>query len=301
MKVGAVRTFLDLPSVTGLIGDATTITRLEGGSTKGVYRVTRAGGETVLVYRWHPDENFWPARTAIDAGPFGGMPSQKDFLSRHEMLRALGVRVPDVLGLQGDLALIEDVRGGKLEDHLDGDAAEGLLARLRTTLLTMHSHRGVPDGRPEDHALERGRRSLAEAARRVPELAARRAAYEDVLTSRHAAVEPRDEAGLIHGELGPDHVMVDDDGRPVLIDIEGTMFFDVEWEHAFLELRFGDLHEHLRTLEPDPARMRLYRLVMCLSLVAGPLLLVDGDFPRPEGMRQIAAWNLERVLLDVPG
>ncbi|MEU0751347.1 hypothetical protein ABZ476_33950, partial [Streptomyces albogriseolus] len=39
---------------------------------------------------------------------------------------------------------------------------------------------------------------------------------------------PRTEHGLIHGELGPDHVLVDASGHPVLIDIEGAMFFDVE-------------------------------------------------------------------------
>ena len=32
-----------------------------------------------------------------------------------------------------------------------------------------------------------------------------------------------------------------------------------------------------------------------------PLVLLDGDFPRPEGMRQIAEWNVERVLSDVAG
>ena len=47
--------------------------------------------------------------------------------------------------------------------------------------------------------------------------------------------------------------------------------------------------------------MRLYRLVQHLSLVAGPLLLIEGDFPRPEGMREIAAGNVERVLSAVPG
>lgn len=29
--------------------------------------------------------------------------------------------------------------------------------------------------------------------------------------------------GLIHGELGPDHVLVASDGTPVLIDIEGEL------------------------------------------------------------------------------
>ena len=32
---------------------------------------------------------------------------------------------------------------------------------------------------------------------------------------------------LIHGELGPDHVLIDERGHPVIIDIEGVMFFDL--------------------------------------------------------------------------
>jgi hypothetical protein len=51
---------------------------------------------------------------------------------------------------------------------------------------------------------------------------------EQLVRSLSAAVEPRAEYGLIHGELGPDHVLVARAGRPVLIDLEGLMFFDVE-------------------------------------------------------------------------
>jgi hypothetical protein len=98
---------------------------------------------------------------------------------------------------------------------------------------------------------------------------------------------------LIHGELGPDHVLVAG-GRPVLIDIEGVMFFDVEWEHAFLELRFGPHYRPAQGL--DPARTTLYRLAQHLSLVEGPLRLLDGDFPHREAMRAIAEHNVERAL-----
>lgn len=76
------------------------------------------------------------------------------------------------------------------------------------------------------------------------------------------------------------------------------MFFDVEWEHAFLELRFG---EHYRWLRPGPGgldepRLRLYRLAMYLSLVAGPLRLLDGDFPDRVPMLAIAEANVGRTL-----
>jgi hypothetical protein len=40
-----------------------------------------------------------------------------------------------------------------------------------------------------------------------------------------ALVPPRAEYRLIHGELGPDHVLVGRSAEPVLIDIEGLMFW----------------------------------------------------------------------------
>lgn len=297
-----MRSFLTIDEVRPLVRTCTDspiadLRRLDGGSVKGVYRITLDDGSTVLVYRWHADENFWPAQTVIDIGPFVGDPGRGAFLDRHSLLSSLAVRVPDLLGLGGaDLALIEDVRNGTLEQSPEPRT----FALLQEMLLRMHSHRLPLDFRCEDVILERGRRALVEAAARIPRIAAVQEPLGYELSRRFAAIQPRSEHGVIHAELGPDHVLVDDDGVPVLIDIEGAMVFDVEWEHAFLELRYESRYPLLRTVPLDEARMELYRLVMWLTLVAGPLLLVDGDFPRPEGMRQIAAWNVERVLSVLP-
>lgn len=70
----------------------------------------------------------------------------------------------------------------------------------------------------------------------------------------------------------------------------------MEWEHVFLRIRFGPRYDALRVPGLDEARLRLYRLAMHLSLVAGPLRLLDGDFPRPGPMRAIAESNLLCVL-----
>ncbi|MFC7831080.1 hypothetical protein [Streptomyces sp. NPDC057375] len=110
-------------------------------------------------------------------------------------------------------------------------------------------------------------------------------------------VAPRTQHGLIHGELGPDRVLVDDSGHPVLIDIEGLMFFDVEWEHVVLQLRFGDQHSALSRPGLDPARLDLYMLAMRLSLVAGPLRLLDGNFPYRTVMQEIAEHNAKEALV----
>jgi hypothetical protein len=52
----------------------------------------------------------------------------------------------------------------------------------------------------------------------------------------------------------------------------------------------------LRESDLDEDRLRLYRLATHLSLVAGPLRLLDGDFPHPEPMRAIAEHNLRQTL-----
>ena len=245
-----------------------------------------------MVYRWHPDENFWPERVAIDVAPFDGIGGQDVFLRKHELLTSLGVRVPRILAQDDSLALVEDLTGGKLESCLNATS----VGALRDMLLRMHTHQVPAEIDAPAAAFERGRRALAESVARVPRLAAVEDRLAYALSSGFSVIEPRSTHAIIHGELGPDHVMLTASGEPALIDIEGTMAFDVEWEHAFLELRFGSWYPHLHTVELDSSRMELYRLVMYLSLVAGPLQLLDGDFPRPEGMRQIAEWNVERTL-----
>jgi hypothetical protein len=43
----------------------------------------------------------------------------------------------------------------------------------------------------------------------------------------------------------------------------------------------------------------VYRLAMHLSLVAGPLRLLDGDFPDREPMLEIVAYNTRQACLDI--
>jgi hypothetical protein len=281
------------------------LTRLAGGSSKGVYRLTLDDGSTVLLYRWTADEDFWPAQTGLDVGPFAAGPGRDGFTRAHAVLSGLDVRVPEIVAMGADRALVEDIRGGSLEELLESDPAAGgeALGRLGEMLRTMHSHIspsfGFTDGTPASFALRRGLNSLSAAAAREPRIATARNRLADELNARYAAVRPRPGYGFIHGEIGGDHVLIGPAGEPVLIDIESSMFFDVEWEHAFLELRFGPHYPALRTVPLDPARLAHYRLVHYLSLVAGPLQIIEGDFPNVAGMRSIAEANTRRALGEV--
>ena len=141
------------------------LNRLAGGTTKGVYRLTLDDGTTVLLYRWAAEENFWPARTGLDVGPFQAHAGRDGFARCHAILRDLGVRVPEMVFLGPDRALVEDIRGGTLEELLERDPVAGREAtnRLGGMLRTMHRHRsatfGFP-GTPAGFARQRGLNSL---------------------------------------------------------------------------------------------------------------------------------------------
>ncbi|MET9870284.1 phosphotransferase [Streptomyces sp. NPDC006386] len=297
----------------------TGVERLRGGTKKGVYRLFLDDGSTAVAYVWSADEDYWDQPDPDPRDPFSHGMGLDLFQAAHDRLAAAGVRTPRLLyadathtHLPADAAVVEDLTGGSLEDALARDPREAprLMDRMAELLATLHSHTGPRFGKVavvdqggashgvscEQRITDGALRSLAEAARREPRAAAVRRELEETVHALAAEVRPRDRHTLIHGELGPDHVLLTSDGEPALIDIEGLMYFDVEQEHVFLRLRFGPHYDALRAPGLDEARMRLYRLSMHLGLVSGPLTLIEGDFPHPERMREIAEHNLQQAI-----
>ncbi|MFF5019310.1 phosphotransferase family protein [Streptomyces sp. NPDC001165] len=297
------------------------VERVAGGSKKGVYRLLLDDATTAIAYLWHDDENYWPAAEGDDdlTDPFSPGLGLDLFEAAHARLDALGVRVPairlvDREGTHGpaDLAIVEDIPGENLQQLLarDPSAAAPVMDRLGEALDAMRGHRAATYGKVavvdgggtsqgtscEGVVLDRALRDLAETASRDPRIAEARDRLEERLTDLAAAVRPRAQYAVVHGELGPDHVLVDATGNPVAIDIEGLMYFDVEWEHVFLRIRLHDAYRPLAVDGLDENRLALYTLAQRLSLTAGPLRLLDGDFPHRAAMGDIAEHNLKETL-----
>ncbi|MFF2962350.1 phosphotransferase family protein [Streptomyces sp. NPDC057963] len=297
------------------------VERVAGGSKKGVYRLVMDDATTAIAYLWDDTENYWPAAEGDDdlADPFSPGLRLDLFEAAHARLDALGVRVPairlvdrDGAHCPGDLAIVEDLPGENLEELLarDPHAAAPVMARLGEALAAMRGHRASAYGKVavvdgggtsrgtscEGVVLDRALRDLDEAAVRDPRIAKARDRLEGRLLGLAAAVRPRAEYAVVHGELGPDHVVVDAGGNPVVIDIEGLMYFDVEWEHVFLRIRLHDAYRPLGVDGLDEDRLALYMLAQRLSLTAGPLRLLDGDFPGRAFMAGVAEHNLKKAL-----
>jgi hypothetical protein len=275
----------------------------------------------VIAYLWDDAENYWPAAEGDDdlTDPFSPGLGLDLFRAAHARLNVLGVRVPAIRLVDRDgvhcpagLVIVEDLPGENLEMLLarDPDAAAPVMARLAESLEAMRGHRAPAYGKVavvdgggtargtscEGVVLDRALRDLAEAASRDPRIAGAGDRLEERLLGLAAAVRPRAEYTVVHGELGPDHVLVDADGNPVVTDIEGLMYFDVEWEHVFLRIRLHDAYRPLRVDGLDEDRLALYMLARRLSLTAGPLRLLDGDFPDRAFMAGIAEYNLQQAL-----
>jgi hypothetical protein len=81
-----------------------------------------------------------------------------------------------------------------------------------------------------------------------------------------------------------------------MIDFEGLAYFDVEWDHAWLRMRFGDMYPALRPVDLHPHRLELYRYPQTLSLIEGPLRIADTDFPNRQWILYLAESNTLKAL-----
>jgi hypothetical protein len=300
----------------------TALDRLTGGSKKGVYRLGLDDQTTMILYVWAAGENYWPPSPTVPDDPFADASGAELFAANHAALAAAGVRTPRLLMLDrdgryldADLALVEDAGALRLEALMERDpaAAAAPLSTLGDALRRMHTtfspHYGklvaIACGeasqtrRTEDIIVDRALGHLDAAAARDARLAGAHDRIVGHVRYLRSAVTAREAYGLVHGELGPDHVLVTTAGEAIVIDFEGLAYFDVEWDHAWLQMRFGAAYQALRPVDLDPHRVELYRYAQVLSLIEGPLRIADTDFPDRQWMLNLAEWNITKALAAV--
>ena len=296
--------------------------RLAGGSKKGAYRLTMDDGGTALIYAWNDSEDYWqgvlPEGTDDPACPFSPASGLALFEAAARRLASAGARCPEILFTDrsralypADVAVVEDVPGGSLEALLEKDPVGGApMSVLADWLAAMAAIRSPSFGKVafvdaggrspgtscERVMLDRALAQLQEIAGRDRRAAGAQGRLEEALYSLAESIEPRVASALVHGELGPDHVLLDRRGEPVLIDIEGAKYFHVETEHVWTRMRFGGHYPKLSRGGLDEDRLRLYQLCMHLSLVAGPLRIADTSHPEHEWFHSVAEHHLQRAL-----
>lgn len=186
-----------------------------------------------------------------------------------------------------------------------------MFQRIGDMLADMHANERLTHGKANQSGIntekchhlqiKNAKRDLDYAYQHIDSIRASHSNLLDTLYELESKIEPRSRYGFIHGELGPDHVLINDKLEPYLIDIEGAEFFDIEHEHSFLQFRFGDYYRYLKNDTLDPNRMLFYRFHHHISLTSGGLRLLHRGFPNQQFAKDLTDHHSRCALRFIEG
>ena len=272
--------------------EVVSVERLLGGAQKHVWMAVCADGFKFAAYQWDSSKTYFGEDFS---GPFCSSSAELFELNNRQMTES-GVLTPKLYNMDrsrtlGDyeLALVEYIDGADM-DHIMEKEPERLdraLGSLRESIERLHSMKSPRMGQlgrlmgPEADPVELELADMDCNARWLqendPEYAPLYAKALQRAESLAEGLARRGEYTFIHRELGPNHVIVDRDGRAYLIDIEGAGYADAEEENSFLKFRFNGLLTGLSDNE-DPARMSFYHTGHCFGNLRGAVELREKGY-----------------------
>ena len=205
------------------------------------------GSRCILYIFVAPETGLTEIRSPHDSVIFPR--GAREFVANTELLVAKGVNVPRIYLTDTsraehsfDFAFVEYIDGNTMadvHDSQDSRVSGSLLEQVHQKMLKMHAltrkHLGSVMAHSasqvscEDVVSDHSLQGLDLAAQYNSEIQRNQGRIREVLEGLRAKVELRSSHHFIHGELGPEHIMVDRTGKVYFIDIEGAAFFDLEY------------------------------------------------------------------------
>ncbi|MNI40530.1 Phosphotransferase enzyme family protein [compost metagenome] len=283
------------------------VTKMQGGAQKVVYKIDCSNGFSCVLYVWDITMNYFQEEIAdedIHERSYGG----DLFELNNKYLTQQGIKTPALYDLNKertrysfDYALVEFIDGQKAEDyfqHSDPRVQDKVFQRVGDMVAGMHTNQRQTYGKLNDNDIKTMKchrmqmnnveLQLSYASQHIDSIRVNQNKLLDRMYELESLIEPRNCYGFIHGELGPDHILVNEHLEPYLIDIEGAAFFDIEHEHSFLEFRFADHYRYLMNDTLDPNRMLFYRFHHHIALTSGGLKLLHRGYPDQVFARDLA-------------
>jgi len=290
---------------------------LTGGARKKVIRLQLSGTLPDLVLlAWQNEHDYFCERDNAESDR-SDRAAPLLYQANTDLLLSAGVRVPRIYYFDASndpfpfaYALVEYVQAIPFYEWLPNhslEEVEQLFGRVASCLDRMRLlHRNTYGTLLDDSVKRTACHELAH-QEAVQGLAGLSEAFENVrmaktrverkLEALFQAIEPRHQYSFIHDELGPEeHLLIDQKGEIVLIDVDGCQFFDLEREHAYLKLRFGKYYAYLQRDDLDETRMQFYTFCLHISAAYGHYLLYQKGFPDPDMLRGILESNIQKFL-----
>ncbi len=277
------------------------VTKMQGGAQKVVYKIDCKNDFSCIMYVWDISKNYFKEeiqKEAIHSRSYGG----DLFQTNNKFFKEKGIPTPTLYNMNTeryrypfDYALVEYIDGQKSDFYFnkaDVRITSEIFRKIGNIVLEMHSYvRGTygkvnqignRKGKCHEMQIKNAKSDLIYISQHLDDIQVNHSQLLDKLYELEQIIEPRDQYGFIHGELGPDHILINKNLEPYFIDIEGAEFFDIEHEHSFLEFRFGKYYQYLKHDNLDPNRMLFYRFHHHISLTAGFLKLLHRGFPNQQ-------------------
>lgn len=290
-------------------------TKSQGGAQKAIYKVICTNGFACMLYVWDISSNYFQEEL-LSEPTFHPSYGSSLFTMNTGFLHNHGIRTPALYDLNNDrkrhhfdFALVEYIEGKTAEDyfqHTDSISKDRLFQRIGDMVSGMHQIERNMHGKvhnPNHKETTCSKLKLIDAAKSLTYaskyLLRVKENYKQLLEKLYeleSQIQPRSRYHFIHDELGPNHILVNHQMQPCLIDIEGAGFFDLEHEHSFIALRFGEFYRYFKQKDLDPARMSFYRYCHHLSLMAGGLKLLHRQFPDQQFARILAAYHSKQAI-----
>lgn len=270
------------------------IERLLGGAQKYTYLVTLDNGFKFIVYVWDKSTNYFYDSESVDNNSFLSS-SAPLFKLNNELMIKHGVKTPKLYYIDSNFeeptyAFVEYIEGFDL-DYIIGNQPDRLneaLKSLKESIDYLHEIKGNEVGQVNnllgenfnqiEYCYEGAMQSVKYLIKVDSDNSNIYLPLNEILKNLMKNIEKRSEFKLIHSELGPNHVMVDKDNNAYIIDIEGTRFFDLEYEESFLKIRFDSNYKYLKSDNLDETRMEFYHICHCVGNLAGAYELLYKNY-----------------------
>lgn len=262
--------------------------RILGGAQKYTYLTKYTNGFKFIIYQWDKSTTYFENN---DESAVFCSNSANLFESNNELMRKHGVLTPELFYMDKsrsecdyEYAFVEYINGYDVDYIMEREPErmDAVLKSLSNSIDRLHNIKNDAVGqvgRMQGADFNLIEFELEDIHQNSMYLQKNDNQYADVYVqveekARECAqkLESRNEYTFIHGELGPNHVIVDKDNNAYLIDIEGAKFYDVEEELSFLDMRFNKRLKKVADIV-DEQRMYFYYIGHCLGNLRGAVEL----------------------------
>lgn len=268
--------------------ELTSMERILGGAQKYTYLAKCTNGFEFVIYQWDKSKTYFEnnGENAVFCSS-----SSTLFQRNNELMRKHGVLTPKLFYIDRsrfecdyEYAFVEYISGHDMDYIIEKEPErlQEILKSLSNSIDRLHNIKSEVAGqvgRMQDFDFDIISFELEDIHQNSSYLQEYDKEYADLYVQVEAKatecvgkLEKRKEYTFIHGELGPNHVIVDKDNNAYLIDIEGARFYDVEEELSFLDIRFNKMLKKVENTV-DEQRMYFYYIGHCLGNLRGAVEL----------------------------